>query len=117
MIARTIGYYDDSKRRGGTTRYLVELLGALNRERFQPVFFAPQGRDWHADLRALDVEVITISAGIEDDTPAIPSSLSPVGMPSAQKRLFQVPVGFAWSAGMALELCQLVRLFRRRPVD
>lgn len=118
LTCRTIGYYDDGASRGGTTRYLMELLEALDRQRFQPVFFAPQERDWHADLRALDVEVVTLRAATRGDAPtgAVPS-LSPAGPPGAGKRCFRPPAGLAWSAGVALELRRLERLFRQRPVD
>jgi len=39
-----VGYVDDSVGYGGTTLYLLEVVGALDRGRFHPVFFTPRAQ-------------------------------------------------------------------------
>jgi glycosyltransferase involved in cell wall biosynthesis len=114
MPAITLGYYDDSLGHGGTTRYLMELLGALERERFQTVFFAPTAREWHHDLRKLSVDIQTLS------TPRMPLTDSGSAVssdPSSPRRRHRLPKSLAWSLGTLGECRRLIRLFRRRPVD
>ena len=48
-----IGYYDDSKSKGGTTRYFVDLINGLDRTEFDPTFFAPFDYHWHQELREM----------------------------------------------------------------
>src|SRR5687768_1615480 len=107
---------------------MMELLGGLDRQRFRPVFFAPVEREWHADLRAVDVEVVTLTA-VRVTVPAVaPGRTSPDGVEHPPRRkdgacggtlLDQaadvdrhrswLPTGLAWSAGLLLELRQLVK--------
>ena len=58
MATQRIGYFDDGELRAGTGRYLAEIIGALDRTRFEPLFFAPRAHPWHDDLRRLDVEMV-----------------------------------------------------------
>jgi glycosyltransferase involved in cell wall biosynthesis len=123
MIPEVIGYYDDSAHIGGTVRYLMELLGALDRQRFQPVFFAPQEREWHTDLRALDIEIITLGSSGEARPPAATAPLLSLArevrpiMRRLRGRARRTPTRGRSYLSLALETRQLVELFGRRPVD
>ena len=113
MVTRQIGYYDDGDLRAGTGRYLTEIISALDRRRYQPVFFAPRPRPWHEDLSRLDVECVYA-------TPALTATTGePGGEPSlpARPRRLRLPPPAAWTLGLLREIARLSRLFRSRRVD
>jgi glycosyltransferase involved in cell wall biosynthesis len=109
-----IGYYDDSRVKGGTTRYLFDLIDGLDRDVFEPVFFAPANSCWHEDLRRLAVKVITPA-----DAPGASTALVPQPAISGGpgKRRIRLPRSLAWHLGLAGELKQAYKLFRSEPVD
>src|SRR2546423_1277421 len=86
MATQHIGYFDDGRLRGGTGRYLAEIIGALDRTRFQPVFFAPCSRPWHDDLGRLGVEMV-VGAGAPDPSvrPPSPQSLGHDGADAVRR--------------------------------
>ena len=139
-----VGYYDASVGHGGTTRYLMELVGGLDRTRFQPIFFALKPRKWHDDLARQGVDVITlperaltkkekseqnitgrdtkINAGAALETnigQASASSWEPVVTPGFRRPALRprLPRSIAWSAGQLRDCLELARLFRLRPID
>ena len=106
-----IGYFDESVRFGGTTRYLLDLIEHLDRDIFEPVFFSPAFRSWHNELRKLDVKVVGFT-----ESPSIASTPAPVASPSRPRRL-SLPKPLAWHLGLARELWRLRALFASEPVD
>ncbi|HLJ56242.1 MAG TPA: glycosyltransferase family 4 protein [Chthonomonadaceae bacterium] len=111
MARRSIGYFDDGALRAGTGRYLAEIIGALDRDRYEPVFFAPEPRPWHEDLSQLGVEMV-YGGGQEPGTD--------YQLPATSYQLpvtVRLPAAVSWSAGLARDTARLVRLFRRRSVD
>lgn len=117
-VPATIGYYDDSRGSGGTTRYLMELLRALDRSRFHPVFFAREPADWHDGLRDIGVAVI----GPRDSTASQADVPSPVLRQTRPRRHVSIirsaiPASTLWTVGLARDVAELVRLFKRCPVD
>ncbi len=113
-----IGYFDDSQGPGGTTRYLRELLSGLPRAEFEPVFFAPETRPWHDELRGLGVEVVTLHPALPSDegVPDAESEVNPRGT-TTQSWKAHLPPAVSWSLGLVRETRRLERLFRKRPVD
>ena len=111
----TIGYYDDTRSGGGTIRYLHELIGALNRNRFHPVLFAEQAQEWHKDLAQMGVEMVLLNETAAQPAPSAAASAAaaPASVGSARKRL---PSGLFWFLGLVKDTRRLVRLFRKRPV-
>ena len=117
-MRRSIGFFDDGLHRAGTGRYLAEVIGGLNRDRYSPVFFAPVPRLWHEDLSALGTEMIYLGgepgalsggeSGISVD--ASPRTLS-------KSRRLKIPPVAAWSMGMMRETMRLRKLFLKRKVD
>ena len=117
-MRRSIGFFDDGLHRAGTGRYLAEVIGGLNRDRYSPVFFAPVPRLWHEDLSALGTEMIylesapgALSEGESGKT--FDNSLRP---PSKSRRP-KLPPAAAWSLGMMRETMRLRKLFLKRKVD
>jgi glycosyltransferase involved in cell wall biosynthesis len=108
-----IGYYDDSKVNGGTTRYLFDLLNGLDREEFEPIFFAPVDYPWHEGLREVGVKVVTPTKG-RATPPA--ATAAPVAPRKAGKRP-RLPKSLAWHVGLASELRNAYRLFKSERVD
>jgi len=108
MERLTIGYYDESRGAGGTTRYLMELLRHLDQRRFRPVFFAPARASWHNDLRDLGVMIV---GGAE----TYASTVSSAAVDDGVTRL--MPQALLWSAGLTSEIRALTELFGRMPVD
>src|ERR1700761_9302859 len=121
-MKRTIGFYDDSQRRGGTTRYLSYLLSGIDRQEFDLVFFAPYARPWHKDLVEAGVEVNTLYPEPAAPAPAKPANGS-TSNPSDATRLsgrrprLRLPPAAAWILGTLREIVRLRRLFRKRHVD
>lgn len=105
-----IGYFDDSSKFGGTTRYLLDLIKGLDRAAFEPVFFSPAFREWHEELRKLDVKIVGVTAAPEPVAPVIQQS------PTLPRR-FSFPKPIAWHLGLAKELKRLHALFVSEPVD
>ena len=125
-MPRVIGFYDDGLHRAGTGRYLAEIIGGLDRNRFQPVFFAPEERPWHQDLSSLGVEMIYACSRpsapdlISASSPNL--SLSNSGSHEAKTRVGTVarpklPPKLAWAAGMLKETLRARKLFLSRKVD
>ena len=110
-----IGYYDNSHSRGGTTRYLQELIGGLNRERFKPVFFTEKRQTWHEDLIAMGVKIITTDTSILPNEKEISFSSS-INISKKRKNII-LPKSIAWTIGLIKELRLLTLLFRISPVD
>ena len=109
-----IGYFDDGELRAGTGRYLTEIICALDRTRFHPVFFAPIPRAWHEDLLRLDVEMVY---GTDTARPA-PGRTAQTGTnPADRRRRPRLPASAAWTLGLLRDTARLSRLFRKRPVD
>ena len=112
-----IGYFDDSTGKGGTTRYLFDLVRGLDRDAFEPVFFSPVAREWHEELRQLDVRIV--------GDLSLPASLPPVAvsaptaqtLPANRSPRLRLPKSVAWHLGLAKELRSLYRLFRQHEVD
>nr|WP_246385354.1 glycosyltransferase family 4 protein [Armatimonas rosea] len=111
-----IGFHDESKGLGGTTRYLLELVDGLNRDKYYPVFFSTKSFPWHQLLKDSDVELIT------PDT--IMDSLGEVtkinhSATITRKRLswVKIPHLVAWTLGMFKEKYVLEELFNRKTVD
>lgn len=119
----TIGYYDEGEHRAGTGRYLVEVIGGLDRKKFSPVFFAPQPRPWHIDLRELHIEIVYPAGTAGEAVRSIPAPT--VGDKQAEVGIAQrssagrlrLPAGIAWSAGLLREIQAARALFAQRPVD
>ena len=120
----TIGYYDDGEHRAGTGRYLVEVIGGLDRRKFSPVFFAPKPRAWHIDLRELPIEIV-YPAGTAGQAIGSLSAPPPVGdKPAAGAETarraagrLRLPAGIAWSVGLLREIQAAKALFAQRPID
>src|ERR1039457_5889361 len=112
----TIGYFDESRGLGGTTRYLLELLQGLDRSVFHAVFFALGPSPWHAQLAAKDVEIVLLEpeTGSSVSSPAVTAGAGASAPPARKGRL---PASIAWWLGLGVETRELVRLFRKRPVD
>jgi glycosyltransferase involved in cell wall biosynthesis len=108
-----IGYYDDTRVKGGTTRYLFDLLDGLDRDMFEPVFFAPANYCWHEDLRRIAVKVITPANAPKVSTTMVSQLEISRG---TGKRRVQLPRSLAWHLGLASELKQAYMLFRSEPV-
>jgi glycosyltransferase involved in cell wall biosynthesis len=111
MRKYVIGYYDDSKSPGGTTRYLLTLLSGLNRDEFEPILFALVDRAWHKDAAALGVKIVLLKEP-QDSTPV--SAPGPVSSP---RRRITLPKKIAWTLGIAREISALQRLFNKHAVD
>ncbi len=117
----TIGYYDDGEHRAGTGRYLSEIIGALDRTRYRPVFFAPRPRHWHDDLRELDAQIV-YPAGIDPKPEpllklvdfAAESEKSAPETP--KKKRVVMPPSVAFGIGTYREVQRLRDLFLREPV-
>ena len=121
----TIGYYDDGEHRAGTGRYLSEIIGALDRTRYRPVFFAPRPRHWHDDLRELDTQVVypadvdptpepllklvDFAAEAEDAEKKAPQK--------PKRRPLVLPPALAFGIGTAQEIRRLRGLFEREQVE
>jgi glycosyltransferase involved in cell wall biosynthesis len=119
MQRLTIGYYDDSPGPGGTTRYLCELLGALDRSRFDAVLFAPEACDWHEEVRAAGARVITQrpqSPGVEAPASS-PKTVPADPKAAAGRRRSRLPAEIGLSRWLTGELARLRRLFRTQRVD
>ena len=113
---KIIGFYDDSRNRAGTVRYLAEIINRLDRGRFVPVFFSPHSFMWQQELNDIDVEIVTLDKPIVTQT--IASSFESVPNIIPQKRThYRLPQCLAWWLGYGREIGQLVRLFKKRPVD
>jgi glycosyltransferase involved in cell wall biosynthesis len=110
-MKKTIGFYDDSERRGGTTRYLSNLLAGINREEFELVFFAPYARAWHKDLTDAGVEIQTLYP-----EPVAAVTTAPAAASSTLPRPTVAPL-LRWIVGTLREILNLQKLFRRRQVD
>jgi glycosyltransferase involved in cell wall biosynthesis len=108
-----IGYYDESVSYGGTTRYLTSVVRGLDRSRYKVTLFAIDDRDWHADIRALGADVITLKSRNRHDAVRPKPNI----LPPKKLRRLALPSGLAWSIGLASDIGQLVRLFRRTPLD
>ena len=113
MAAVTLGFYDESRSRGGTTRYLLDLLSCLDRDRYRPVFFGMRSYEWHDDLRKLDIpiQVARPSNAIASEGSAPPTS-SRIG--EAASRL---PRRLNWALGTAKDIRCLTRFWKEHPVD
>ena len=112
MSVRQIGYFDDGEFRAGTGRYLTEIIGALDRSRFQPVFFAPRRRAWHEDFDRLDVQMVY---GAVPPSPA--QRLTDDRSSSIRsRRKLQFPSSVSWTLGTLKDTLKLSRLFRKVPV-
>jgi glycosyltransferase involved in cell wall biosynthesis len=111
----TIGYFDDGSGHGGTTRYLMELLQGLDRTVFHPVYFGYRPAWWHPQLVARNVEIVLL----EPDAPVVPSSPPPpvAGASTAPRKKQRLPESLAWWLGLRHDFRELVRLFKKRPVD
>ena len=114
----TVAYFEDSAQRGGTNRYLNHLIGGLDRSRFRPLLLAPSARQWHEDIRALGVDVVTLDTADRGDRPQSGRDPSPSPDP-AQRRSVRprLPQNVAWSVGLGRDVLQLVRLFRHAKFD
>ena len=111
-----IGYYDDGEHRAGTGRYLCEIIGALDRTRYRPVFFAPRSRAWHHDLRELDVQIV-YPAGVETEPLLkLVNTTEPLPEMRKTKHRPRLPVPLAFALGTGKEIRNLRRLFVREPV-
>jgi glycosyltransferase involved in cell wall biosynthesis len=111
----TIGYFDDGSGHGGTTRYLMELLQGLDRTVFHPVYFGFRPAWWHPQLVARNVEIVLL----EPDAPVVPSSPpapSANATPAPRKKR-RLPESVAWWLGLTHDARELIRLFKKRPVD
>lgn len=113
MVPVTLGFYDESRSRGGTTRYLLDLLACLDRSRYQPVFFALRPYEWHSDLRALDIPL-----HFAHPAPAAPQD-GPAGETTTHRATpgSRLPQPVRWSLGMAQDVRALSGLWKRHPVD
>jgi glycosyltransferase involved in cell wall biosynthesis len=111
MRRYVIGYYDESKGPGGTTRYLLTLLAGLNRDEFQPVLFGLSDRAWHRDAAALGAKIVLLE---EPRDPAPANSPGPV---REQPRRIKLPRKAAWALGTAREIAALRQLFNKHSVD
>jgi glycosyltransferase involved in cell wall biosynthesis len=111
MRKYVIGYYDESKGPGGTTRYLLTLLAGLNQDEFQPVLFALEDRAWHKDAVALGAKIVLLKES-KDPIPA--SAPGPV---SSRPRPIKLPKKIAWILGTAREISALRQLFNKHAVD
>lgn len=122
-MSLSIGYYDDGEHRAGTGRYLVEIIGGLDRKKFFPIFFAPKPRSWHDDLRELHTEIVYPVGTTGDAVGSVP--LTSVGDRQAMSgtaqcrptRRLRLPAGIAWSVGLLREIQATRALFTQRPVD
>lgn len=112
----TIGYFDDGVLRSGTGRYLAEIIGGLDRDRFQPVFFAPVPRAWHDDFVRMDVELV-YPEGVEPLNTAEATPTKPAEQPLTRRRRIRLPKTAAWFAGLTRDTARLRKLFQRRHVD
>jgi glycosyltransferase involved in cell wall biosynthesis len=106
---KTIAYFDDSPQLSGTTRYILTLISEIDRDRYNPVFFAPRASPWHSRLRDAGVDVYTVLPALPEAGPP-PVAAAP---PSAAK----APPALGWWLGLAGELRLLRRLFQLRQVD
>jgi glycosyltransferase involved in cell wall biosynthesis len=112
-----IGYYDDSKSPGGTTRYLLTLLSGLNRDEFQPVLFALEDRAWHQDAAALGAKIVLLK---EPETPTLGGAPAPASSPGPVNTVphrIKLPKKLAWALGTAREIFALRQLFNKYAVD
>jgi glycosyltransferase involved in cell wall biosynthesis len=113
MGAVTLGFYDESRSRGGTTRYLLDLLACLDRNRYEPVFFALNSYDWHQDLLDLGIPVYT-ARGMRSPRDETVGHPQPSAMGKASARL---PRPLNWSLGMAKYIGSPARLWKDHPVN
>lgn len=116
MNQRVIGYYDNSRSRGGTTRYLLDVLDALDPLRFRPVFFSDGRYDWHIEMRNRGIEVIAPSAPA-DSAGAEGVKLNPLEPAPKRPARPRLPRGLAWILGTVRQTTSLVRLFKSRSID
>lgn len=111
-----VGYFDDSRKKGGTTRYLFDLIQGLDRARFEPVFYSSATRPWHDELLRLGVEIVPapepLPAAANNGLPPRNSSSPPHPSP-----LSHLPSYITWHMGLVRELIDLFRLFRKSDVD
>jgi glycosyltransferase involved in cell wall biosynthesis len=121
MSKITIGYFDDTMGRGGTARYFTEVLSALDRTQFSPVFFASKPQEWHSDLRSLDVPVITVCGqdNVAESGAAqpLPAMIPVSGKTTGKRSAFRLPRKLAWCVGLSREIIGLRKMFRAHPVD
>ncbi len=115
----TIGFFDDGEHRAGTGRYLAEIMGALDRDRYTPVFFAPEPRPWHEDLISLGAEMVygekgNVAANGRAETQNVDEKPLASG---ARRRKVRLPRSLAWSLGLHRETLRLQALFQKRTVD
>jgi glycosyltransferase involved in cell wall biosynthesis len=124
---KTIGFYEASvDGEGGMVRYLKELLGSLDQDRYRPVLFARQPCSWHDELADVGVEVVTLEART-----ALAGGATCAERPSPERevrclrrpRRFDaswgrrvIPPGIAWHFGFWKEVRCLTALFRMVPV-
>lgn len=115
----TIGYYDESTGHGGTTRYLLELLQAIDRSKFEPVFFSTSAHPWHSTLRNMGIEIVTLQGEAPIETSQPPSPTAPPSKKSLLRSvvLGLIPPHIKWSRGIARDTERLVELFQKRRVD
>ena len=107
MASRQIGYFDDGALRAGTGRYLTEIIGALDRTRYHPVFFAPCKRPWHEDLKQLDVELVyDRDAAPEPVTQSTAQNSNAV----ATRPKLRLPNSIQWTVGTLRDTVRLSRL-------
>lgn len=112
MAAVTVGFYDESRSRGGTTRYLLDLLACLDRSRFEPNFFALSSYEWHQEIRDLGIP-IRVARPCSDKPPQ--TSATPPKAASARPSSPLKPL--RWCLGMGKDLRSLSRLWKSHPVD
>jgi glycosyltransferase involved in cell wall biosynthesis len=114
MRKYVVGYYDDSKSPGGTTRYLLTLLSGLDRDEFQPVLFALEHRTWHKDAAALGTKIVLLNPAPVGGDPAPVRSPEPVSKAPIRIKL---PKKVAWTLGTMREISMLRQLFNKHTVD
>jgi glycosyltransferase involved in cell wall biosynthesis len=114
-MKKVIAFHDESGGLGGTTRYLLSLLGGIDRNEFDLIFFALRSAPWHERLVAGGVEVHTLRSAEPLPSPAAVTAHSGDARGAARKP--KLPPGIAWSLGLAREIAELKRLFGRRHFD
>ncbi len=111
-MKKTIGFYDDSRDPGGTTRYLFNLISGLDRNEFELVFFAPHLRPWHKDLAAAGLDIHTLSAeATQENLADKPLPPPTAGAPN------KAPSALGWTVGTVKDIVRFQKLFLRRRVD
>jgi glycosyltransferase involved in cell wall biosynthesis len=117
MRKYVIGYYDDSKSPGGTTRYLLTLLSGLDRDEFQPILFALEDRAWHEDAAAQGAKIVLLKPGEPAPVGRDPISVGPPEPASRTPRRIKLPKKVAWTLGLMREVSALRQLFNKHVVD